>query len=292
MNIVIIGNVCLDKNTTEKSSYQSAGSPAMFMTRIFAQLSNTSSTIISHYGKDFLADLKGKSIYPTGPKFSKTLVYHNISQNDGKRIQKAFNRKNSPPVELDESLNEIVKNADILFFTPLLPNFPPKYTRGVISNAKKDCLKILSPQGYFRNFNKENKVVLREFEEAQEVIPHFDFTILSEEDYPDIENIAKTWVKNNNSVVIITKAERGAAFLSETEKVEVPTKPVKKKDIVDSTGSGDIFCACFAYKYLKCKDIIKSIEFAHTVAGYCLKFTPEEIQLKDILISDNLTEAI
>lgn len=289
MNIVIIGHVCIDKNTTEKSTYKAAGSPAMFITRIFKQLPNSSLTIVSHYGENFLKYLEGTTIYPDAPEFDKTLEYNNISQEEGKRIQKAFNRKNSPPVKVARELKEIVQDADVLFFTPLLPNFPPDYINNVVRTTKKDCFKILSPQGYFRNFDKEDRVVFREFGESDKTVPLFDFIILSEEDYPDIENIAESWVGQNNAVVIITKAERGATFMSKREKVDIPTKPVEEKDIVDSTGSGDIFCACFAYKYVECKDIAESIKFAHKVAGYCLQFTPDQIRLKEIPISGNLT---
>lgn len=279
MKIVILGHACIDKNITEKSSYEAAGSPAMFMTRTFKQLSNTSVTIVSHYGKDFLKYLDGITIYPNKPNFDKTLEYNNISLKQGGRIQKAFNRESSPPVELTDDLKNILRKADILFFTPLLPNFPPTYIAGVMNEARKDCLKILSPQGYFRNFNKENRVVFRKFKEAEKVIPYFNFLILSEEDYPDVEDIAKSWVRSNSTVLIITKAERGATFLSKEQKVDVPTKPVFEKDIVDSTGSGDIFSACFAYKYFEFKDIVESIKFAHKIAGHCLAFVPDEIYL-------------
>jgi len=284
MKIVIIANICIDKNTTEKSTYETAGSPAMFMTRIFKQLPNTSVTIVSHYGEDFLKYLNGIKIYPSTPGFNKTLEYNNISQKKGRRIQKAFNRKNSPPIKVDRELKKIIQESDILLFTPLLPNFPFSYISEVRNETKKGSLKILSPQGYFRDFDKNNKVIFRKFKEANKILPNFNFVILSEEDYPDVEKEASEWVKNNGCVVIITKAERGATFLSKKERVDIPTKPVCQKDIVDSTGSGDIFGACFAYKYFECKNIVESIKYAHKIAGYCLKFTPDQINLNSYMI--------
>ena len=279
MNILIIGNVCIDKNTTEKSSYQSAGSPAMFTSRIFRQLPNTSLTIVSNYGKDFLKYLNGISIYPSLYKFNRTLLCHNIHLGEGKRIQKVSLRENTPPVKLDSKLIRIIRLADVIFFAPLVPNIPASYIRQILSKANKESLKILSASGYFRNFDQEDKIIFREFKEAYEIVPYFDFVIFSEKEYPNIEKISASWVKDNKSVIIITKAERGAKFLKRNGKMDVPTKPVAEKDIVDSTGSGDIFSACFAYKYFKCKDIVESIKFAHKVAGYCLGFTPDEINL-------------
>lgn len=281
MNIVIIGHVCIDKNKVENSSYESAGSPSMFMNRVFQQLPDTSITIVSNYGRDFLRYLNNVSIYPKKEKFDRTLIYQNITLGNGKRIQKAYYRGNSPPVLIDQNLRDIVKEADILFFSPLLPNVKVKYIKKVLDGTDSKCLKILSPQGYFRSFNDKNQVIFRKFKEAFKITYLFDFIILSDEDYPDVECISKDWVKNNDSVIIITKAEKGATFLSCTEQIDVPTKATD--NTVDSTGSGDIFSACFAYKYLSCKDICTSIKFAHRIAGYCLKYVPSQIQLSNIL---------
>jgi len=59
MNISILGHVCIDKNTSEHTSYVAAGSPAMFMNRIYKQFPNCPTNIIASYGQDFLKYLNG-----------------------------------------------------------------------------------------------------------------------------------------------------------------------------------------------------------------------------------------
>ena len=126
MNISILGHVCIDKNTSEHTSYVAAGSPAMFMNRIYKQFPNCPTNIIASYGQDFLKYLNGISIFPKTPNSKKTLVYENISKK-GNRLQKAYHREEAFPVAIDDNVKNILSNSDIVFVAPLLPNFPKSY---------------------------------------------------------------------------------------------------------------------------------------------------------------------
>src|ERR1051326_3807780 len=103
MNILIFGQVDIDQNVSESSSYTAAGSPAMFINKIYAQFPDCKVTIIASYGSDFLDYLEGISIYPKTPNSSKTLVYENITQK-GFRIQIAHNRNEARPVPVDSEV--------------------------------------------------------------------------------------------------------------------------------------------------------------------------------------------
>lgn len=277
MKAVIIGHVCIDKNRVEKSTYKSAGSPAVFSSRIFSFLPDVSTTIISYRGSDFDNYAQDLNLQPKNPIPDETLTYNNITQN-GKRIQNAFHRESSPPVVIDKKLEKLIKKADILIFAPLLPNFTPDYIDSTIKHACKKCIKILSPQGYFRDFNKNNKVQFRKFKEAKSVIEHFDYVILSNEDYPDLKKQAKKWIKGKETKMIITKAEKGADIISKSINHSFPTIPID--NITDSTGAGDIFTASFAYKYSLTGNEEESINFAHKMAGQSLGYTPENLQFE------------
>lgn len=281
MKAVIIGHVCIDKNLVEKSIYESAGSPAVFITRIFNQFPDVKTTIVANHGKDFAKHINSIKILPSIPAYDSTLIYNNISK-DGKRVQHAFNRDFSSPVKINNEVKSILQTADILLIAPLLPNFSHKYIKSIINLVPKKCLKILSPQGYFRDFDVSNKVIFREFKEVDEISPFFDFIILSDEDYPNIVAHAPKWIKYEKTKIIITLAEKGAVLISEKDIQTYPTKAVK--DIVDSTGSGDVFTASFAYRYFQTKDLDKSINFAHKIAGYCLKFTLDKIKIDPKLL--------
>lgn len=292
MNVLIFGHVCIDHNVSERTHYTSAGSPAMFMTKIFRTLNDVKSMIISHRGENFLPYLNNVDTYPKEPNHDHTLVYYNIATATG-RTQKTLFRDNSPPVNIDESLELVISYADVIIFSPLLPNFSASYIKDIVKLSKEDTLKIMSPQGYFREFNRENTVIFREFKEADDILPLVDFVILSDEDYPDIERIAHEWAKISGITIIITKAERGAEVISKDKQIDIPTNAVSREAIVDSTGSGDIFSAGFAYKYFHTKDVIESVHFANCLAGECLFLTPDEIEsnIPRILDKDSLTNS-
>lgn len=278
MNIVTLGHVDIDKNISENSSYITAGSPAMFMSKIFQQLPDCSSAIIAPYGKDFLPYIKEVKIYPSQPTTKHTLVYENITK-AGKRIQKAFYYQEAIPVLMDEAVRIVLQKTDIIYIAPILPNISGAYLQDVIHSVPKDCLKILSPQGYFRQFDEEHTVIIREFIEADEILPQIDMVIVSEQDHPQMKQVAEKWTKKYNITVIVTTGKKGAEVFIQDQQFEVPTNPVSEKDIVDSVGSGDIFCAGFGYWYKQTNDLVSSVRFANALARECLFFKPDEIKI-------------
>ncbi|MBN2015354.1 carbohydrate kinase family protein [Candidatus Dojkabacteria bacterium] len=286
MDITIVGHVCIDRNEVENAKYEAAGSPAIFITKILKQFPDTSIKVLSHQGLDFEKYNEKTQIYPKVPQFKKTLVYKNIVKNK-KRTQYALNRYNSPPINTDSKVIQILKNTDILFVSPILANYPTDFVNK-ITRFNSNTLKILLPQGYFRRFDGKDRVGFREFKEASDLLYLFDFTILSDEDYPDIANLSKKWLNGNKSKVIITKGKDGADLISgadlitKTKVINFPTKEAPK--IVDSTGSGDIFSASFAYKFFQTRDDAKSIEFANKVAGYCLRYKSYDIRIDKRII--------
>lgn len=279
MNVVVLGNVCIDKNTVEKKQYESAGGPATFISLFFKQTKNNSFTTIASYGADFLPYKNGLNLYPKEPNVFKTLVYENVVKN-GIRAQKCHFFKEGLPPKADNEMTNIIKKADVLFIAPLIPYFSSSYIKKAVSLVSKNCLKILLPQGYFRNFDNSNNVVFREFKEADELLSLFDFVILSSDDYPNIEKLALEWSKKFGTTFIITKAQKGAIIISKNTKIIVSTNPIPSKVIVDSIGAGDIFSASFGYYYFKSKNLIKSVSLANKSAGQKLvlkKHIPEFI---------------
>ncbi len=277
MNIEILGHVCVDHNDSENTSYIGAGSPAMFMNKIFTQLPDCDPGIIASYGKDYLKYLDGIKIFPSNPNLDKSLIYKNISK-DGKRSQKAINREADLPIDV-VGLDEIVGMADVLLFAPILPNFKPPYYSIVSGMAKEDSLKVLLPQGYFRNFDQEDNVVYRDFLESDQVLSYVDIVIVSEQDHPDMVSIASNWSIDNDLVSVVTLGEKGAVALYSGREIFLPSSLVSEKDTVDSVGSGDIFSAGFAYRYRQTKDIYEAGRFANEIARQALFYPSGKIKI-------------
>ena len=278
MNITIVGHVCIDHNESENSSYSTAGSPAVFMNRIFKQLPDCFVSIIAPYGKDFLQYSHGLNLFPKNPTSDVTLVYENISTRNV-RTQKAHNTIQAVPPQLDVEMQKILQNSDVILISPQSPAFSSEYLKQAFAYTSEKSIKILSPQGYFRNFDREDNVVVREFVEADEILPLIDVMIVSIEDHSNIMNLAKKW-QEYGTIIIVTQGEKGSMALSKGEEVWAQADPVPKEKIIDSVGSGDIFSAAFAYDHFLYKDLKKALDFANNIARQCLFFTPDEIKIK------------
>lgn len=277
MKIVILGNICLDHNEG-KVSYTAAGGPATFMSDFFNKTKDVNSTVISSYGKDFLPYKKELNLYPLIPNVAKTIVYENIEKN-GKRSQKCHFYKDNPPPRINPDIKRALKAADILFITPLIPNFSFDYLRKVTEEANKNCIKILLPQGYFRKFSGNGDVLFREFKEAENILPLVDILILSLEDYPNMEMLSLQWVKKYGITILITKAGKGASIINKNGVIQVPTVSIPENEIVDSVGAGDIFSASFGYFYFGNRDYDKSVKMANKTAREKLLSKTKDMQI-------------
>lgn len=278
MNIVVLDHICIDKNISENSKYISSGGPAVFIHKVYNQLKDASFTAISSYGKDLTQYIKNIHIYPILPNIKKSLIYENKSKK-GIRTQKAFNRTLSLPPKIDSQMIKILNKADIVYFTPLLPNFSYSYLKKIIKHLKKSALKIILPQGYFRDFDKQNNVIPQGFIEKNEILSLVNIAIVSEEDQKNMKNKAKKWIEvNNNLVCIITLGEKGAMVMDKKQNIIIPTKSVLKENIIDSIGSGDIFSAAFGYKYVKTNNLKESCIYANNIAYKCLFFASSDIR--------------
>ncbi len=273
MKVVILGHLCIDKNTSRGLAYVGPGGPPIFMARVFRALKNCPLAVISPYGPDGRQYFQKLNLYPKKPPASKTLIYENFFLN-GRRFQKAYHRQQALPVKLTPQIKKIISQAEIFFLAPLLSNYSAGYLQSVSKLLKKNCLKILLPQGYFRAFTKDNQVYQRDFIEAEAILPFFDFVICSDEDHRKIFSWTKLWVKKTK--VIITLAERGALFFSQRKKLLVPTQPVKKEEIINAVGAGDTFSAAFAYSYFLTGKLKNSLVFAHRLARQNLFYLPKQ----------------
>jgi len=250
----------------------------MFMNRIFKQFGDCKVSITTSYGPDFIKYLNRVIVFPPQPNCDKTLVYENVSK-AGFRAQKSYNRDRAFAVMLDNSIIEVLHQADIVFFAPQQPIYTKSYIESVVDNLKKGALKVLLPQGFYRNFDSDNNVLVREFSEAKEILPLMDIVIVSEQDSPDMVQQAKGWSSSMNVMPVVTLGAKGAIAFKKGGKILLPAIPVPEEDIIDSVGSGDIFSASFAYKYKQTNNLEEAGRFANAVARQCLFYKSEDIKI-------------
>lgn len=278
MKIVIFGHVCIDHNVVEGKPFISAGSPAIFIHRIFSQLHDCNVTIIAPYGPDFSQYVGMSRFYPESPQPIQTMIYEN-TVNGGIRTQRCLNADSAKPVKIDESIKQMIASADSICIAPLAPNFPASYVAEIAKIKKWKTDLTLLPQGYFRQFDAHNHVGVREFIEADSIIPLVDTVIISDKDYSDASGTAGRWASTSTATVIMTQAEKGAALFTDKDRLDISTDPVSQSDIVSSIGAGDIFSAGYMYAFAKTKDAQKAVVFGNALARQCLMFTPDTIKI-------------
>jgi hypothetical protein len=282
MRVEVVGHVCIDRNTVEGKEYEGAGSPAMFMGKIFRQLPDCNSGIIAPYGPDFIPYLKGSSLLPVHPLRIQTMVYENIVLG-GIRTQKCLYHSQALPVKFDDSIINAIKASDVVCFAPLAPNYSADDIRNIIKYKKVNAPAVLLPQGYFRQFDhKNNNVRVREFIEEGSILPFFNIVIVSDQDHPDMMSQAHDWSVRHGCIVIVTRAEKGAVVMNNTIITEVPTIPVPNSEIVSSIGSGDIFSAGVIYEFTKSNDAVRAAQSGNRLARQCLFCKPDEIVINTV----------
>lgn len=278
MKIVIFGHVCIDKNTSEQSSYVAPGGPAMFMQKIYQQFPDCEVAIVAPYGPDYLPFLQGVNILPDQPIAKATLQFENTSK-QGTRTQKSYHQTELPEVTLTAEIIAKIKQADLIFFAPLLAQFSAQYIAAICAHAPETAYKVLLPQGYYRTVAADHTINLREFVEANQVLSHVDVVIVSEQDHVQMLSQAESWANEYGITSLVTLGENGAVAFTQGKKQLLPTLPVAADQVVDSVGAGDIFSAGFAYQFVKTHSLAKAGAFANAVARASLFFTTDEIKI-------------
>lgn len=266
-NIVLIGHVCIDHNTTENATYTSWGSSVLYMAKYLQTTYFAVPLVVSNYGPDILPYLPSVEMIPDKPNQEQSLIYENDTRTLP-RIWKAHNTEFAEAPAITADVKEALQEADIVVVATLLPNYSAAYIQELLSYVQPESLKVLCPQGYFRHIEDDGLVIPRTFAEASEIVPLFDLVIYSEDDHPDAFAIAKEWLEQDATTkIIVTQGPKGASIVTKDEVIAIPTVPLAPEQIVDSVGCGDTFAGTLAFNYRQTGDLEESVKRAHVTAG-------------------------
>lgn len=263
-SVVLIGDVCIDHNSIEGREYDSWGSGTLYMGVYSAGVLGTAPDVITSYGPDFAEFAPGEvRLLPRVPSAKRTMQNGNIVV-EGHRTQYSHFSQDAVLPVIDSAIRASLKGADIVVATVLTPLFTPEYLESLLDLAPKDSVKILCPQGYFRDIQPDGSYKFRPFHEVGKLLPLFDLVSLSIEDYPNIIEAATEWTtETRETPVIITEAERGAVVVQNGQTMEIPTTPIALEDIVDPTGAGDVFAMSTALDFAESRDIVSAVRAGH-----------------------------
>lgn len=123
--------------------------------------------------------------------------------------------------------------------------------------------KCLTPQGWMRRTDTQNKVIYSQWEDYEQILPHADVAVISYDDVQgDEERIAS--MAGAIPIFVVTEGYRGARVYWHNDARFFNAPEVK---YVDDTGAGDIFATAFFYRYFHTKDPWEAGRFAVALAS-------------------------
>ena len=150
----------------------------------------------------------------------------------------------------------------------LLANFPNSF-------------RCLTPQGWMRDVDECGVVQAKKLECIDKWLGYAHAIVLSREDLQGDMDEAEKLAKQV-PVLVVTERDKGALVFSNGQRNHFPAPSVK---LVDDTGSGDIFAACFFHHLYRHKNVWQAARFAVDLASRSVSRpaldgipTPEEIQ--------------
>lgn len=273
LRALLIGDVTIDCNRMETGSYNGPGGSIYFGGKTFLNLGDRL-TIVSPYGRDFPREVLGQTEWiPAQSAFIKTLMFQNIYYGNGERQQSVEVVGQTSSFFQEYVTDDIFAKKDIIFVAPLIPDIETDVFHRMTSTSHG--LKILLPQGMYRRVNPDGTISPIEWKDELAVMPRFDIVVFSEKDLLHWEQKAKLWSRKE-SIIVVTQAQRGCIVFEKGRGTHIPAFRVF--EIVDSTGSGDIFAAAFAHAFLHSQNTGKSALFANACAGLALRFSPKGLQ--------------
>lgn len=273
LRALIYGNLTNDLILVKDKSYLTPGGAGFYTARTLSNL-NTKVTLVSPYGTDFPKNkLPGINFIPNKPNTSKTLRFINSYHSDGTRTQIVENYKKANLLLPDDIDDTLLKNKEILIVAPVINNIS-SLNLEKLSSIGSFKLKVLIPQGLFRkidNFTVKSDCC----DYPTRIFKNFDIIVVSEKDFPGINDLAKEW-GSGNTMTIVTRSFNPASVYYQGSRVDYPA--FKSPQSIDETGAGDIFAAAFTFAYYKSQNIENSINFAHAAALLSLPLTSDQLK--------------
>lgn len=121
----------------------------------------------------------------------------------------------------------------------------------------------LTPQGWLRQWDETGHVSYVEWTAAAEALPSVSATVISIEDVIGDWPLAERWAAASR-IFVVTQGEEGATIFDKNGRRHLPAPSVH---VVDPTGAGDIFAACFFVRLWQTHDPVESARFAVALAS-------------------------
>ncbi len=126
-----------------------------------------------------------------------------------------------------------------------------------------NSLLCVTLQGFLREIGQDGLVKFRDWKDREKYLPKVKAAVLSFEDLQEDENRVREYA-GLCELLVVTENKRGARVYWKQEMREFPAP---KRELVDDTGAGDIFAACFFHRYHVTGCAWKAARFAVELAA-------------------------
>lgn len=183
-----------------------------------------------------------------------TTTFENISTHAG-RNQYAYSQ--ATPLTYRE-VPDHWRNPKIVHLGPVIGEIDPEFF-----SAFPSCLLCLTPQGFHRQVAVDGKISFQDWDEKEKYLPKVDVVVLSLEDLQGDERLVLEYTELCN-LLVITENKHGARVYwnRELRHFSAPAR-----DLVEDTGAGDIFAACFFHRFHETQNAWEAARFSVELAA-------------------------
>ena len=268
MKIALFSHCAIDSITIGDSNYEQIGGAACYG-GVTARKFKFDVELVTKFGSDFPYNeylSENKISFPNAQSEKQTTRF-GINIVGADRTLKLINQ--CEPIEYSEI------KADGFLVSPIYHEI----SNDVFEKIKKDAnYLLLDPQGFLRRIDSENKVILDKTDvdlskvNTIKVNPEEAFHLTGSSDEEALKKLQKQGIEHS---ILTNKTEVSMLVEDRIYSITLPNKQV-----YDTTGIGDIFCATFCCTMLKEKDFLWALCFAGGAAQAALD--SKDVGLKKI----------
>lgn len=181
-------------------------------------------------------------------------TYENIYTDQG-RIQ--YLRAQAERIDFN-SVPKSWRNASIIHLGPIANEMD-----SVLPYGFAPTLLGLTPQGWMRQWDAENRVSMRSWQNAEAALSKANAVVISREDVNGDDELIEH-MAHQTRVLAVTEGPAGCVLYWNGDRRRFHAKQVTE---VDATGAGDVFAAAFFTRLLKTRDPWEAARFATLLAS-------------------------
>jgi sugar/nucleoside kinase (ribokinase family) len=178
-----------------------------------------------------------------------------------------------------EAVPDAWRRASIIHLGPIANEMdavlPPTFSPSLLG---------LTPQGWMRQWDGNSRVFMREWKDADTVLPKAGAVILSHEDVHGNDEIVEH-MAHQTPILVMTEGPAGCVVYWNGDRRRFRPPVVKE---VDATGAGDVFATSFFVRLFQTRDPWEAGRFAtilaaHTVTRVGLEGIPTAREIEECL---------